>query len=130
MIYLCWLFFKQRSIIKPNLIFSFKVMKLKLLIVALFCSVASWGQVSITGLGAGNTYSQNFNTATATVPTGWAFSESGTGANGAFTTGTGTATGGDTYFFGVTNEWASVRFRNPNNWSFIYKQYRFYYCIP
>lgn len=44
MIYLCWLFFKQRSIIKPNLIFSFKVMKLKLLIVALFCSVLGWGQ--------------------------------------------------------------------------------------
>ena len=48
-------------------------MKLKLLIVALFCSVLGWGQVSITGLGAGNTYSQNFNTATAAVPTGWAF---------------------------------------------------------
>ena len=48
MIYLCWLFFKQRSIIKPNLTFSFKVMKLKLLIVALFCSVLGWGQVSLT----------------------------------------------------------------------------------
>ena len=47
MIYLCWLFFKQRSIIKPNLIFSFKVMKLKLLIVALFCSVLGWGQTTI-----------------------------------------------------------------------------------
>lgn len=48
MIYLCWLFFKQRSIIKPNLIFSFKVMKLKLLIVALFCSVVGWGQTNPT----------------------------------------------------------------------------------
>lgn len=47
MIYLCWLFFKQISIIKPNLIFSFKVMKLKLLIVALFCSVLGWGQVTL-----------------------------------------------------------------------------------
>lgn len=47
MIYLCWLFFKQISIIKPNLIFSFKVMKLKLLIVALFCSVVGWGQVTL-----------------------------------------------------------------------------------
>ena len=52
MIYLCWLFFKQRSIIKPNLTFSFKVMKLKLLIVALFCSVLGWGQI----------YQHNFGT--------------------------------------------------------------------
>lgn len=58
MIYLCWLFFKQISIIKPNLIFSFKVMKLKLLIVALFCSVLGWGQVN---LAAGGTYNQNFD---------------------------------------------------------------------
>lgn len=55
MIYLCWLFFKQRSIIKPNLIFSFKVMKLKLLIVALFCSVLGWGQVTIFSETVGNT---------------------------------------------------------------------------
>ena len=54
MIYLCWLFFKQRSIIKPNLIFSFKVMKLKLLIVALFCSVLGWGQVTIVSDGLNN----------------------------------------------------------------------------
>lgn len=54
MIYLCWLFFKQRSIIKPNLTFSFKVMKLKLLIVALFCSVLGWGQVTIVSDGLNN----------------------------------------------------------------------------
>jgi hypothetical protein len=47
MIYLCRLFFNQRSKIKPNLTFSFEVMKLKLLIVALFCSVLGWGQVTI-----------------------------------------------------------------------------------
>lgn len=33
-------------------------MKLKLFIVALFCSVVSWGQVSLT---AGSTYNQNFD---------------------------------------------------------------------
>lgn len=68
MIYLCWLFFKQRSIIKPNLIFSFKVMKLKLLIVALFCSVLGWGQTTIA--------IQDFETSPAT-PT-WIYSGTGT----------------------------------------------------
>lgn len=61
MIYLCWLFFKQRSIIKPNLIFSFKVMKLKLLIVALFCSVLGWGQATLPVS----------RTAWDVTPTGW-----------------------------------------------------------
>lgn len=61
MIYLCWLFFKQISIIKPNLIFSFKVMKLKLLIVALFCSVLGWGQATLPVS----------RTAWDVTPTGW-----------------------------------------------------------
>ena len=64
------------------------------------------GQVSLTGTGSGNSYSQNFNTVAASVPAGWAFSETGTNANTSFSTGTGTASGGDTYFFGTSSEYA------------------------
>lgn len=66
--------------------------------------VMGWGQISVTTLP--QTFTQNFNTTVATVPTGWAFSESGSGANSSFSSGTGTANAGDTYFLGNTSEWA------------------------
>jgi hypothetical protein len=60
-------------------------------------------QVSLTGLGA--TYTQNFNTlansgTSSSVPTGWAFAETGTNANSTYAAGTGSGSGGDTYSFG------------------------------
>ncbi|MCX6246084.1 MAG: lamin tail domain-containing protein [Bacteroidetes bacterium] len=60
-------------------------------------------QISLTT----STYSQDFNTLANTgtsnvVPSGWAFSESGTSANndGLYTAGTGSLAAGDTYSFG------------------------------
>lgn len=68
---------------------------------------ASWGQISITGTGSGNTYSQNFdalaNTGTAeitTLPVGWTFLETGTGANTTYAAGTGSLNTGNTYSYG------------------------------
>ncbi|CAM3575751.1 Outer membrane autotransporter barrel [Flavobacterium saliperosum S13] len=81
-------------------------MKFKLLLLSFLLSATfGWGQVSITGLGVGNAYNQNFNTATPILPAGWAFSESGTGANATFVSGAGASATGNTYFFGVANEW-------------------------
>jgi hypothetical protein len=79
----------------------------KLLFLVTFLSVAiGYGQISITGTGAANTYSQDFNTLAITatsssVPTGWAFSETGSGFNTLYSAGTGSGTGGDTYSFGT-----------------------------
>ena len=71
-----------------------------------------WGQVSLTGTN----YTQNFNGlgTAATSPAlggdlnlvntnlnGWFFSETGSNANTTITAGTGSATGGDTYNFGL-----------------------------
>jgi MYXO-CTERM domain-containing protein len=58
-------------------------------------------------LASGVPYTQDFNLlatsgAGSAVPEGWAFSESGTGANTVYTAGTGSSTTGDTYSFGVT----------------------------
>jgi predicted extracellular nuclease len=55
----------------------------------------------------GSPYTQDFNTlastgTSSTVPTGWAFSESGTNANTTYTAGTGSSTTGDTYGFGAS----------------------------
>lgn len=56
-----------------------------------------------------STYSQDFNTLSAsgtanktTLPTGWTFNETGTNANNTFTAGTGSSNTGDTYSFGVS----------------------------
>lgn len=52
-------------------------MKLKILFIALLVSGLSWGQYSITGIGSGNTYTQNFNAFAGTlitVPTNWSWS--------------------------------------------------------
>ena len=74
-------------------------------LITLCASFMGFGQVSITGLGAGNTYTEDFNTLANTgtstsVPTGWSFSELGTNANTDYTAGTGSGTAGDTYSFG------------------------------
>ncbi len=59
----------------------------KLLFLVTFLSIAlGYGQISITGTGAANTYSQDFDTLASTgtsssVPAGWAFSEAGSNAN-------------------------------------------------
>ena len=55
----------------------------------------------------GSAYLQNFdslaNTGTSsTVPSGWAFAESGTNANTTYTAGTGSGNAGDTYSFGAS----------------------------
>ena len=56
----------------------------------------------------GGTYTQDFDTlantgTSSTVPSGWAFSEAGTGGNTTCTAGTGSGTTGDTYSFGATS---------------------------
>ncbi|PTS73932.1 hypothetical protein DBR17_17575, partial [Sphingomonas sp. HMWF008] len=59
-------------------------------------------------LSSSNAYTQNFDTlansgtANSTLPAGWAFAESGSGANAAYAAGTGSDTGGNTYSFGST----------------------------
>ncbi|MBI1761578.1 MAG: putative Ig domain-containing protein [Acidobacteria bacterium] len=65
---------------------------------------ASGTPVSLTVINSA--YTQNFDTlantgTSSTVPTGWAFSESGTNANTTYTAGTGSSTTGDTYSFGA-----------------------------
>ena len=111
MIYLCWLFFKQRSIIKPNLIFSFKVMKLKLLIVALFCSLASWGQVTIVSDGLNNSTTlftltngayYTGNSAAGDRPASSPFASEGTHSRG-ITNGTATLLSNDINTIGYTS---------------------------
>jgi Secretion system C-terminal sorting domain len=62
-------------------------------------------QISITGSGVPNTYTQNFNTAAASLPSGWLFYETGSNANTAFTSGTGSSNIGNTYFLGTASEW-------------------------
>jgi predicted extracellular nuclease len=66
---------------------------------------ASGTPVSLTSIGTA--YTQDFNTlassgTSSTLPTGWAFSESGTNANTTYTAGTGSGNTGDTYSFGAT----------------------------
>ncbi len=67
---------------------------------------AGTGSVSLTTFGTAAT--ENFDTlaatgASSTLPTGWYFDEANTGAaaNGLYTAGTGTGTGGDVYSFGA-----------------------------
>ena len=70
---------------------------------------ASWGQISITGTGSGNTYSQNFDVlanagttnAITTLPVGWNFLETGTGANTIYAADIGSSNSGNTYSYGV-----------------------------
>ena len=81
-----------------------KKLSLLFILVIIFYSYSS-AQISLTGVG---TYTQDFNTlanigTSSTVPTGWAFSESGTNANTTYTAGTGSGNAGDTYSFGATS---------------------------
>src|SRR6478609_6816198 len=65
------------------------------------------GPITSAASLAGGTYTQNFDslaisgTTNVTVPTGWAFAETGANANGTYAAGTGTSTGGDTYSYGI-----------------------------
>lgn len=68
---------------------------------------ASGTAISLTNLG--QAYTQDFNTlaitgTSSTLPTGWAFTESGTSANSTYTAGTGSSTTGDTYSFGAASD--------------------------
>jgi hypothetical protein len=65
---------------------------------------ASATVISLTTLGAA--YTQNFDTlavsgTSSAAPVGWAFGETGSGANATYTAGTGSSTSGDTYSFGA-----------------------------
>ncbi|MGB4960491.1 MAG: hypothetical protein WBO36_13510, partial [Saprospiraceae bacterium] len=67
------------------------------------CSLSTFGQININSPTF--TYPQDFNTlastgTSATLPAGWALSETGSGANTTYSAGTGSGTGGDTYSFG------------------------------
>ncbi|MCZ8196936.1 MAG: choice-of-anchor D domain-containing protein [Flavobacterium sp.] len=81
----------------------------KILFLVTFLSIAlGYGQISISGTGVANTYSQNFDAlaitgTSSTVPSGWAFSETSATApaNTLYTAGTGSANSGDTYSFGT-----------------------------
>jgi uncharacterized protein len=71
--------------------------------VALVVTASAPAEAAPISLGV--TYSQNFDSLASTgtssvVPTGWAFSESGTNANATYTAGTGSGNAGDTYSFG------------------------------
>jgi hypothetical protein len=76
-------------------------------LVFLLCIGVSNSQISLTTIGSA--YTQDFNsltnsgTTSTTMPSGWVFNETGTGANTTYTIGTGSGTGGDTYSFGATS---------------------------
>lgn len=76
-----------------------------------FLIICNWIQSSaqiVINTANNYTYTEDFNNLSSsgpssTVPTGWAFSESGTGANSLYSTSTGTSTTGDTYSYGALN---------------------------
>lgn len=64
-----------------------------------FASAITINQVNVS-------YAENFDSlasagTSSTVPAGWAFSETGSGANATYGTGTGSSSTGDTYSFGA-----------------------------
>jgi|GEM_PF-852855 len=72
-------------------------------VASVLLALSSSAQVSLTG----GTYVQDFNAATTSaLPTGWTFAESGTSANAALSSGTGSSNTGDTYLLGISGEWA------------------------
>jgi hypothetical protein len=90
---------------KKNLLVGNKNFQYFTLITALllFPFLKGIAQVSLNSLGVA--YTQNFdglaNSGTSSsVPTGWAFVETGSGLNTTYTAGTGSGTSGDTYSFG------------------------------
>ena len=74
-----------------------------------FNAQVSFGQVSISGTGSANAYTQDFNTlassgstnAISTLPTGWTFFEAGSSGNTTYAAGTGSSNSGNTYSFGI-----------------------------
>lgn len=79
---------------------------MRIILFLLFITAATlgWGQISLTTIGT--PYTQDFNTlvntgTSSTLPAGWFFNESGTGANSTYTAGTGSSATGDTYSFGT-----------------------------
>lgn len=75
-------------------------------ILAALAGLFAQAQVSITNIGS--PYTQDFNglaatgTANTTLPAGWLFSESGTGANTSYAADNGGNTAGNTYSYGAT----------------------------
>jgi hypothetical protein len=68
-------------------------------------SEVTWGQISLTTVG--DAYTQDFDGlassgTSSSLPTGWAFTESGSNADGLYAAGTGSNTAGNTYSFGST----------------------------
>jgi hypothetical protein len=82
-------------------------MKKFILVSALMLNVVFvWGQINLSTIGS--PYTQDFNTlassgSSSTLPSGWSFNETGTGANATYSAGTGGGTTGDTYSFGSTS---------------------------
>jgi hypothetical protein len=80
--------------------------KLLFLLVPVAFAAVSSPAFGIQILTIGSTGFENFDTLAATgtssvLPAGWAFSESGTGANTTYDTGTGSSRTGNTYSFGA-----------------------------
>ena len=76
------------------------------LLMVMCCRSATASTISLTH--ADTAYTQDFNTLAntgiaSTLPTGWAFSESGTGADTTYSADNGTATAGNTYSYGSTD---------------------------
>ncbi len=79
------------------------IKKISILLLVISCCLITNAQIIITGFNT--PYSQDFNSLANTgtsvlVPAGWAFAETGSNSNTAYTASTGGATGGDTYSFG------------------------------
>ena len=80
--------------------------KIYALMALLLCNLAVMAQISIISTGVA--YVQDFNTlassgTSSTLPTGWAFVETGAGANTTYTADNGSNTNGDTYSYGTTS---------------------------
>ena len=74
-------------------------------IITLLIVVVSFGQISITSTGT--PFSENFNTLAATgtsgtLPSGWAFLETGTNASTTYAASTGSDASGNTYSYGAS----------------------------
>ena len=83
------------------------IKKIPVLLLTLFSCLFSKAQISITNLGA--PYSQDFNTlantgtSNSSLPAGWFFLETGTGANGLYAADNGSMNSGNTYSYGSTS---------------------------
>jgi len=78
--------------------------KLWLLALLLTSSQFTSGQISISALGTSLTQDFNALAASSTsssIPAGWAFAESGTGADATYAAGVGAETAGNTYSYGT-----------------------------